>query len=369
MKKHKINLIIFHPFSRIGGADLSISKLINNLDNNKYKIDFICLNKQKITDYLNKKIDIHIIKSKKTSLSIFKVRKIIKNNLNKGYKKVIFFSNQNFANVLSYFITLNLEKKIKKIIIERNHLSELFYYNSIKDFLYKVLIRNLMKYTYKKFDAIIGNSKELSTDLSKYVQSKTITIYNSVSAQKNNSSKYINFSKKTILNVGRLEKQKDQETLIRAIYLVNKHFDANLIIIGNGSQYYKLKNLIKFLKLEKKIKILTKINNPKIYYKSCDLFVLSSIYEGFPNVITESIMNDTPVISSNCKSGPKELLMNLKGPDIFELKNQIDLSNKIINHFQNPNLLKKKCAKVKKSFKRFHLKKMINNYEKLFSKI
>ena len=51
MSKSKINLIIFHPYSDIGGADLSLSRLINNLDCKKYEIDFICLNKQK-----NKKI-------------------------------------------------------------------------------------------------------------------------------------------------------------------------------------------------------------------------------------------------------------------------------------------------------------------------
>ena len=48
MSKSKINLIIFHPYSDIGGADLSLSRLINNLDRKKYEIDFICLNKQKI---------------------------------------------------------------------------------------------------------------------------------------------------------------------------------------------------------------------------------------------------------------------------------------------------------------------------------
>ena len=54
MNKSKINLIIFHPYSDIGGADLSISKLINSLDHKKYKIEFICLaNFKKIFEYKN----------------------------------------------------------------------------------------------------------------------------------------------------------------------------------------------------------------------------------------------------------------------------------------------------------------------------
>ena len=56
MSKSKINLIIFHPYSDIGGADLSLSRLINNLDRKKYEIDFICLNKQKIRKYLKEEL-------------------------------------------------------------------------------------------------------------------------------------------------------------------------------------------------------------------------------------------------------------------------------------------------------------------------
>ena len=127
MKQSKINLLIFHPYSKIGGADLSISKLINNLNHNKYKIQFICLNSQKIKKYLKKNIKIHIIKSSKSIYTIFKIRKIIKDTLKKKNKKIIFLSNQNFANVLSYFITYNLKDSIKRVAIERNHISETFY--------------------------------------------------------------------------------------------------------------------------------------------------------------------------------------------------------------------------------------------------
>ena len=147
MNKSKINVLIFHPYSKIGGADLSLSKLINNLSHKKYKIEFICLNSQKIKKYLKKDIKIHIIKSPKTIFAIFKVRKIIQNNLKKEYKKIVFFSNQNFANILSYLITYNLGTELKTVAIERNHISELFTYFGIKDFFNKLIIKNLMKLT------------------------------------------------------------------------------------------------------------------------------------------------------------------------------------------------------------------------------
>ena len=367
MKQSKINLLIFHPYSKIGGADLSISKLINNLNHNKYEIEFICLNNQKIRKYLKKDIKIHIIKSSNTIFAIFKIRKIIQNNLKKKYKKIIFLSNQNFANVLSYLITYNLNTRLKRVAIERNHISELFTYFNLRDFFNKLIIRNLMKLTYYNFDCIIGNSKELSKDLSNYLNLRIYTIYNSVFnySKKNKITKI----KRTILNVGRLEKQKDQTTLIKAVYLANKKLDVDLIIIGNGSMYQKLIKLVYYYKLEKKIKIIKNITDPSTFYKKSDLFILSSIYEGFPNVITESISMGLPVISSDCKSGPKEILMTSRGPGFFIKGDHIGLSKKILSHYKNPSVLNKKCLKVKKTFNRFYLKDLINKYDNLFSNL
>lgn len=364
----KINLIIFHPYSNIGGADLSISKLINNLDHKKYKIEFVCLNQQKILRYTSKKIKIHLIKSSRTLFSIFKVRNIIKKNLKSDFKKVIFLSNQNFANIISYFITVGLEKKLKKIIIERNHISELYNYFSVKDFITKGLIKILMKFTYNNFDSIVGNSYELSRDLSSFIKLKVLNISNPVTFYEKKKK----FSKKNqgkILNIGRLEKQKDQMTLINAIKLVRKHRDIKLTIIGHGSEYENLNNEIIRFKLKKNIKILRKISNPKKFYLNSDLLISSSIYEGFPNVIVESLCYGVPVISSNCKSGPKEILMASHGPDIFSTGNYQELSQKILDHFKNPSRLNKKCQKIKKNLKKLNLKNYIKKYDKLFSNI
>ena len=364
----KINLIIFHPYSGIGGADLSISKLINNLDHNKYKVEFICLNRQKISKYINKAIKIHIIKSSKTLFSIFKVRKIIKKNLSFNYKKVIFLSNQNFANIISYFITIGFEKRLKKIIIERNHISELYNYFSLKDFVVKSLIKNLMRFIYGNFDIIIGNSKELSKDLSKFINLNVLNISNSVPEI---VSKKISLKQNQgrILNIGRLEKQKDQITLIRAIKLVKKYRNIKLTIIGDGSEYKNLIYEITKLKLRKNVKILKNITNTKNFYLKNDLFISASIYEGFPNVIAESICYGVPVISSNCKSGPREILMTSRGPDIFSIGNYQELSQKILYHFKNPSILNKKCHKIKKQLKKLNLKNYIKKYDKLFSNI
>ena len=168
----KIKIYIFHPYSRIGGADLSLSRLINNLNSNKYSITFITLAKPKIKFYLKKKIEILILKKKRALFSIFDLRLIVKKDKEK-YSKVIFISNQNFANIISV-IAMSKLKWLKLILIERNNPIELDYINSIKSRLIKLLI----KITYKFSDIIIAISKELGKDLEKLCNKKVNTIYN-----------------------------------------------------------------------------------------------------------------------------------------------------------------------------------------------
>ena len=158
------------------------------------------------------------------------------------------------------------------------------------------------------------NSKKLSDDLSKLTKSKVKTIYNpaydkEIYALCKKRNPFKKNKLKKIINVGRLEMQKDQLTLIKAVENIE---NVSLTIIGYGSLYYKLSKYITDNKLSKKIKILQNISNPYPYIKNSDLFVLSSLYEGFPNVLAEAIMLRVPIISSNCNSGPAEILLQKK---------------------------------------------------------
>ena len=145
--------------------------------------------------------------------------------------------------------------------------------------------------------------------------------------------------------------------------------NTNLIIIGRGTLYNKLNKLIKKLNLDKKIKILTKINYANYYYKKADLFVLTSIYEGFGNVIVEALKNRCPVITSNCKSGPSEIIDYGKFGEIFEVGNYKMLASKIIKFINNPITLKNKAKKSKLHLKKFSFKNNSILFNKLINDI
>jgi glycosyltransferase involved in cell wall biosynthesis len=365
---NKIKIYIFHPYSHIGGADTSISRLINNLDKGIYKIDFITLGKVnlKLNKKVKTKINIIKINSSRTILSIFKIRKYLhKDKINK-YKKYIFISNQNFANIISFFILYNLYW-IKHILIERNHLDEFKYNRSYKNYFIKLLI----KFLYKKSDKIIGISKKLSDDLADFANCKIQTIYNPAYDKEiyslSKAKIFFEKKKKIILNIGRLEFQKDHITLLKAFKESLKKIDSLLIIIGYGSEKDKILHFIKINNLNKNVIILDKITNPYPYLKKSDLFILTSLYEGFGNVLTEAIMFKIPTISTDCNSGPREILLNGKGGDLVRIGDYKNLSRKIII-----NLKKKNNKKIKFAYqqlKRFSIKKIVNQYDDIFKTI
>jgi glycosyltransferase involved in cell wall biosynthesis len=115
-----------------------------------------------------------------------------------------------------------------------------------------------------------------------------------------------------IIGVGRLVQQKDFPTLIRAFALVRQVYSCRLVIVGQGREQQNLNNLVDELGIENDVAMLGFVENPYPYMAKAAVFVLSSAWEGFGNVIAEAIALGTPVVSTNCQSGPAEILDNGK---------------------------------------------------------
>ncbi|MEA5497268.1 glycosyltransferase [Limnoraphis robusta Tam1] len=111
-----------------------------------------------------------------------------------------------------------------------------------------------------------------------------------------------------ILGVGRLTKQKDFETLIQAFYQVRKQQNARLMILGTGLAQARLQSLLHQLGVENDVNLQGFVENPYAYMARAKLFVLSSAWEGFGNVLVEAMAVGTPVISTDCQSGLAEIL-------------------------------------------------------------
>ena len=223
-------------------------------------------------------------------------------------------------------------------------------------------------------DRIIVNSKEFQIEMKKKFSIKTIKIYNPL-----NKKEIIKLSKKKIkkkfkknrfkiLTVGRLVDQKDQMTLLKAINLIKNKFKIHLIIIGRGKNRNELINYVKKNKLQNSVDIFY-TNNPFPYIQSTELFILSSIFEGLPNVLLEAICLKKFIISSKCPTGPKEILSNGKGGFLYKKKDYKDLANKIKIYFKNKKKLKHKINYSYKNLFRFDYNKNLNLYLKVVNSL
>lgn len=115
---------------------------------------------------------------------------------------------------------------------------------------------------------------------------------------------------RTIVTIGRLVPQKDHATLLRGFAVLAGQMDCRLVIVGNGPELFALQTLARKLGVAGKVRFAGYQANPYAFLARADLFVLSSRYEGMPNVLLEALACGLPVASTDCPSGPREILAN-----------------------------------------------------------
>ncbi|NWO11511.1 glycosyltransferase [Chromohalobacter salexigens] len=113
-----------------------------------------------------------------------------------------------------------------------------------------------------------------------------------------------------ILAAGRLTEQKDYPTLIKAFAALRARQPVRLVILGEGELLDSLEAMVSSLGLSDDIALLGFVDNPYAWMRQASLFVLSSAWEGLPTVLVEAMACGTPVVSTDCPNGPKEILEN-----------------------------------------------------------
>lgn len=304
----------------IGGAERVVSNLSLNINKNIEK-NILIFGENSRIDYPYGGKLVYLDKSKSTNI-LTKI-KIIRDRISsiKKIKKskqctttISFLEYPNLINTLT-------SKSGKSIVSVRNHMSTK-HSTGIKSKLWNVTI----KYLYPRADLIISVSEEIKRDLIenyKINPDKIKVIYNSYDIEKINrlAKEEVEYEYKEIFNnpviitVGRLNKQKGQWHLIRAFSEVKKQIpNAKLVVLGEGNLENYLRELAKGLNIDKDVHFLGFQKNPFKFIAKSKIFVLSSFHEGFPNALAEAMACGIPVISSDCLSGPREIL----APDEFK---------------------------------------------------
>ena len=237
-----------------------------------------------------------------------------------------------------------------------------------KNIIKKIIYKNALSIA----DKVIVNSHEFKKLIKSKFNVNSVCIYNPLNKNEiiKKSKIKINlsfFQKNTLnfVNVARFEDQKDHRTLLKAFWKLKNKIDYRLLLVGSGSKEKFIKDFIQSKKLTNKIKIIKNISNPFPYILKSKYFVLASKYEGLPNVLLEAITLKKYIISSDCPTGPKEILNNGKYGTLFKSGNSDDLCKKLISISKKKQNLNKKILMANKGLERFNYKKNLNNYLKL----
>lgn len=174
---------------------------------------------------------------------------------------------------------------------------------------------------YRRADAIIANSTGVRDDIAQVtgltserihlVRNPVITPdLERLAVQPIDHPWFLHDGIPVIVGVGGLRRQKDFATLIRAFSLLTRHRSARLLILGRGRQEQRLRELVDELDVGEDVHFAGFVDNPYPYLARSNLFALSSRWEGSPNVLTEALALGTPVVATDCRSGPREILQD-----------------------------------------------------------
>tara|TARA_Y100000590_G_scaffold465489_1_gene637936 strand:+ start:2186 stop:3319 length:1134 start_codon:yes stop_codon:yes gene_type:complete len=325
-KKKNIGIII--PDLRVGGAERVYLNLAISWKKKGYEVIFILMNLNgEFIDLIPKDIKIHSLNVKKIRNIIFPLFKLLKNN--KIDVIIAAMWPLTSAVVVSWLLS---GRKNTLYLAEHVHLSSSCKYE-IHFPLF--LLKYILKLTYPLAQGIICVSNGVKQDLCSFVKinDKIKVIYNPISKKYNNIKPSLSFKnnlwgkkvKFRILSVGSLKEQKDHKTLIQAFSLLVKEFNCKLVIVGDGHLKNELNSQIDELGLQDRVNLVGYYKDPSMWYKTADLFILSSRWEGFANVIVESLQFGLQVVSTDCLSGPSEILAKGEYGTLVPISNPIKL--------------------------------------------
>jgi glycosyltransferase involved in cell wall biosynthesis len=320
-----------------GGAEKSVVNLSNYLVNDGVDIDIVLVNK--FETYYLEELDVRVkivdLNKSRSIKSVFKLIEYMKND-----KPDVIMSSVTHINIVMAIAKLLTGKIDTKVVLNQvNHLSSIVGYSVKNKILQKVILKFIV-HIYNFTDGVISMSKGVEKDIlaiglkvkSQYIYNPIVT--NFMLTQGNGSID--NYTGTTFISVGRMVPQKNFSLLVDAFSVVNKEIESRLIILGEGPLKSDLEEQINNLSLTEDILLPGFVNNPYKYMKNAHVFVLTSLWEGFGNVIAESMALGGQVVSTNCNSGPSEILENGKYGFISSTFNKYEIAKLMIDAVKSP---------------------------------
>lgn len=309
-------IAIILPSLRGGGAERVMVTLAKGFVAQGIKVDMVLVKKE--GPYLKDVGDSIRIVDLKSSRALFCLPKLIL--YLREHRPDTVLSALSHVNVITLIARMLSRVSTRIVVSEHNNFSAS---NLNALFLRTRCMIYLMRFFYPHANTVVAVSRGVADDLAAalHVPKKSIqVVYNPIvtpavvqgSLEPLDHPWFDSGEPPVILGVGRFVLQKDFPLLIRAFARVRAQRETRLMILGEGVLRSELEALVQELDLKKDILLPGFIANPYAYMRRAGLFVLSSRWEGFGNVLVEAMVCGTPVVSTDCPSGPSEILENGK---------------------------------------------------------
>ena len=331
-----MKLVAIIPALTLGGAERSLVKLINAIMPHLDNASIICfgLMDSDIVFDLDKKCSV-ICFGGASSSSINTVLKTI--SILRKERPNIILGWSTYANLVAILAATTVPRS-KLFISERCYTPHLFSRTNTFSPRRRIVL-SLVKNLYRFADVVTANSQGSIRFLRRYVGGKPVyrVLPNIIDVEQINKKVLgdvpvgcFPHNSPRIIAVGRLDRQKGFDILLRALAQVRRSHDWGITIVGEGPESQALRTLAADLCISASIHWVGRVSNPFPLYSQSDLVVVPSRFEGFPNVLLEAMICGKATISADCKTGPRELTQDGLCGILFPVEDYQSLADQIM---------------------------------------
>ena len=308
----EVDVALFLPSLRGGGSERVMVRLAQGFANEGLQVDLVLANAEgPYLKELPQAVRVINLKSRRVFYSLPGLVRYLRREHPKAM-----LSTMTHTNVIALWGKKIARSSTRLVIREATNITLISKDSGARK---ERLLPLLIRFMYLWADSIVANSQGVAVELTKIANvplGKIKVVYNPVispglfakAAEPLSHPWFHTNDKPVILSAGRLSPEKDFVTLINAFAKIYKKHQLRLMILGEGKERFKLETLVQRLGLKEYIALPGFVDNPYKYMKRAAVFVLSSRWEGLPNVLIEALALGTPVVATDCPSGPREIL-------------------------------------------------------------
>jgi glycosyltransferase involved in cell wall biosynthesis len=368
----KIKVLFFISSLEGGGAEKVMVTLLSNIEGSRIEPVLVLLypaTQSPYREYLSEKIKL-IVVGRNADSFFEKIRQFMffLRCVHKERPRVL-LSMLTHNNIMALLAGLLL--RIRVIVCEHIALGEVIKTGDGKRML-GVPVAPMVKILYKFSDSVIAVSEGIRRNLIEEFSipgSKIRVIYNPIDFDAITKLStippehpFLKGREPIVMGAGRLVAQKRFDVLIKAFSCVVKEMDARLVILGEGPVRDALQKLVRDIGIEDKVSLAGFQRNPYKFLSRADVFVLSSGYEGLPMVVLEAMACGVPVISTDCRSGPREILQDGRCGLLVPMGDEGALSKGIVTLLRDGTLREKFLKAGKERARDFSVSEAATQY-------